>query len=134
MLSLFNLFLWAEGKEGGNVWKVWVFYLWELELNSLVAQLVKCLPAMQETLVGFLGQVDTWSRDRLPTPWLLGGSDSKESTCNVGNLGLIPGLQSSLGEGNGYPTEHSCLENPMNRGAWWATVHAIAKSGTRLSN
>ena len=47
-----------------------------------------------------------------------GGSDSKESTCNAGNLGSIPGLQISPGEGNGYPLQYSCLENPMARGAW----------------
>ena len=50
----------------------------------------------------------------------LGGSDSKESTCHVGDLGSIPGLQRSLGEGNGNPLQYSCLENSMDRGAWWA--------------
>ena len=49
------------------------------------------------------------------------------------NLGSIPGLGRSLGEGNGNPLQYSCLENPMDRGAWWATVHAVAKSRTRLS-
>ena len=49
--------------------------------------------------------------------------DGKESTCNVGDLGLIPGLGRSPGEGNGNPLQYSCLENPMNRGAWWSTVH-----------
>ena len=61
---------------------------------SLVAQLVKNLPAVQETLVQFLGQEDPWIRERLPTPIFLGfpgGSDGKESTYNAGNLGLIPG-------------------------------------------
>ena len=56
-----------------------------------------------------------WRRGRLPTPVFLGfpgGSDSKESTCNMGDLGLIPGLRRSPGEGNGYPLRYSCLENP----------------------
>ena len=46
------------------------------------------------------------------------GSDSKEFTCNVGDQGLIPGLGRSVGEGNGYPLQYSCLGNPMDRGAW----------------
>jgi len=49
-----------------------------------------------------------------------------------GDLGSIPGLGSSPGEGNGYPLQYSCLENPMDRGAWWATVHGVTKSQTRL--
>ena len=59
-----------------------------------------------------------------------GGSDSKESACNAGHLGLIPGLGSSLGEGNGYPLQYSCLENSRDGGAWWAIVHGLAKSWT----
>ena len=55
-------------------------------------------------------------------------SDSKESACNVGDPCWIPGLGQSPGEGNGYPLQHSCLENSMDRGAWWATVHGVAKS------
>ena len=61
---------------------------------------------------------------------LPGGSDSKESACNAGDLGLIPGMGRSLGEGNGIPLQYSCLENPMDRGAWWATVHRVTKSWT----
>jgi len=53
--------------------------------------------------------------------WLPGSSDSKESACNVGNLASIPGSGRSPGEGNGNPLQYSCLENPMDRGAWWAT-------------
>ena len=63
-----------------------------------------------------------------------GGSDSKESACNAGDLGLIPDSGSSAGEGNGYPLQCSCLENAMDGGDWRATVHGIAKSQTRLSN
>ena len=62
-----------------------------------------------------------------------GGSDSKESACNPGDSGLIRESGRSLGEGNGNPLHYSCLENPMDRGAWWATVHSIAKSQTWLS-
>ena len=61
-------------------------------------------------------------------------SDSKASACNVGDLGLIPGLGRSPGEGNGNPLQYSCMENPMDGGAWGATVHGVAKSWTQLSN
>ena len=62
------------------------------------------------------------------------GSDSKESVCNAGDLGLIPELGRSPGEGNGNPLQYPYLGNPMDRGAWWATVHGIAESWTRLSD
>ena len=56
-----------------------------------------------------------------------GGSDSKESACNAGDLGLIPDSGRSAGEGNGYPLQCSCLENPMDRGEWQATVHVVTR-------
>ena len=62
-----------------------------------------------------------------------GGSVGKETTCSVGDLGLIPGLGRSPGGGHGNPLQCSCLENSMDRGAWWATVHGVTKSQTRLS-
>ena len=63
-----------------------------------------------------------------------GGSDSKQSACNVGDLGSIPGWGRSSGEGTGNPLQYSCLENPMDRGAWQATVLGVAKKQTRLSD
>ena len=60
------------------------------------------------------------------------GSDSKESDSNAGDLGSIPGSGRSPGEGNGNPLQYSCLENLMEGRAWWATVHGVAKSQTRL--
>ena len=59
-----------------------------------------------------------------------GGSDSRESACNVRDLGLIPGLGRSPGEGNDDPLQYSCLGSPMDRGTWQATVHGIAKNRT----
>ena len=59
-----------------------------------------------------------------------GGSDSKEYACDARDLGLIPGLGRSSGEGNGYLLQYSCLENPMGRRAWWAIVHWVTKSQT----
>ena len=88
--------------------------------------------------------MDPWSQPRPPLPnsfpiclvlfhssilGLPGGSDSKESACNVGDLGLIPGLRRSPGEGKGNPLQYSGLENSMD----WI-VHGVANSWTRLSN
>ena len=61
-----------------------------------------------------------------------GGSGGKEIACNAGDPDLIPGSRRSPEEGNGYPVQYSCLENSMDRGAWWATVHGVAKSQTWL--
>ena len=61
-------------------------------------------------------------------------TDGKASAYNAGDLGLIPGLGRSPREGNGNPLQYSCQKNPMDGGAWWATVHGVAKSQTRLSD
>ena len=90
---------------------------------SLVAQLVKSPPAMRETWVQSLG-----SEDSLEKGIILGfpgGSAGKESTSNVGDLGLIPGLGRSPGEGKGYSLQYSGLENSMD-----CIVHGVAKSQT----
>ena len=63
-----------------------------------------------------------------------GGSEVKASACNEGDLGSIPGSGRSPGEENGNPLQYSCLENPMEGGALWATIHGVAKSRTRLSD
>ena len=63
-----------------------------------------------------------------------GGSDGKESTWNTGDLGLTPGLGRSPGEGHDNPLQYPCLENPMDRGTWRATVHRVAKRHTQLSD
>ena len=119
---------------------------------SLVSQVVKYPPTMQETLVQSLSREDTlkkewathssilerpwldswvwkihWRRNRLPMPVFLGfpnGSIGKESICNTGDLGSNPGF----GRSSGTPLQCSCLENPMDRGAWWARVHGVANS------
>ena len=62
------------------------------------------------------------------------GSDGKVSAYNAEDLGSIPGLGRSPGEENGKPLQDYCLENPLNRGAWWAIAHGVAKSWTRLSD
>ena len=88
-----------------------------------------CLPSALSTLAG--SEVAGWqplSRD-FPA-----GSDGKASACNVVDRGSIPELGRSPGEGSGNLLQHSCLENPMDGGAWWTTVHGVAKSQTRLSD
>ena len=97
-----------------------------------MTQLVQNPPAVQETLVQFLGWKDSWRRVSLPTPVFLGfpcGSAGKESACNVGDLGLIPGLGRSPGEEKGYPLQYSGLENSMDY-----IVHGAVKSQTQLIN
>ena len=63
-----------------------------------------------------------------------GSSDSKASVYNAGDLGLIPGLGRSPGKGHGNSLQYSCLENPMDRGVWWATICGVTKNRTRLSD
>ena len=63
-----------------------------------------------------------------------GSSEVKVSACNEGDLGSTPELGRSPQEGNGNPLQYSCLENPVDRGPWWATVHRVAKSRTQLSD
>jgi len=81
----------------------------------------------------------SWARDltfvscigrRILIHYFPGGSDGKASAYNTGDPGSIPWLGRSSGEGNGNPLQYSCLENPMDGGAWWATVHGVAKSRT----
>ena len=97
-----------------------------------MAQLVKNPPAMQETLVQFLGWEDPWRGDRLPTPVFLGfpsGTAGKEALCSVGDLGSIPDWEDPLEKGNGYPLQYFGLENSLD-----CIVHAVTKSWTQLSD
>ena len=96
-----------------------------------MAQPVKNLPAVQETLIQFLGQEDPPERERLPIPVFLGfpgGSDGKEFACSAGDLGLIPVMGRSPGGGHGYPLQFSGLKNPhgqrslVNYGPWLQRV------------
>ena len=84
-----------------------------------MAQLVKNLPAMWDRFNFWVGKIP-WRRKRLPTPVFWPGE--------------FQGLYSPCREGNGPPLQYSCLENPMDGGAWWAAVHGVAKSRARLSD
>ena len=103
-----------------------------------MAQMVKNPPAMQKIPGSITGSGRfRWRRDRLPTPGFMvfpGSSDGKESAHSAGDLGSIPEIGRSPGKGNGYPLQYSCLENPMDRGACWATVQGVAKDQTQLSD
>ena len=84
-----------------------------------------------ETRRCFTGAKTGWGRKQslvkkyTGLPWLLSG---KESTCNAGDLGSTPGSGRTPGEGNGYLLQYSCLDNSIDRGAWWATIHGVTKS------
>ena len=87
-----------------------------------------CYEGTQRTVILALGFRSHCAEMGFP-----GVLDGKEF-CSVGDLGSIPWLGRPPGEGSGNPLQYSCLENPMDRGAWQATVHGVSKSWTRLSN
>ena len=143
-LNLFVLLL-----EHGT--RVYLVGPWKLLMSTwLHHTLPTCAPP--PTFLLKTGREKTWGHHSAPVLWWAvwdlvmsafhtacpgppsGNSDDKESTCNEGDLGSIPGLGRSPEEENGNPLQYSCLENPMDRGTWWATVHGLAKSQTRLSN
>ena len=104
----------------------WVWKRYEIIVQIRCVQVLSCLAKEVKT---------TWTGN-LKEPMLQikgfpGSSDSKESACSAGNPDLIPGSGRCPGEGNGNPLQYSCLENPMDRGAWRATVLAVAKSWTQ---
>ena len=81
----------------------------------------------------FTGLCENWNlklKQAKPLEGFPGSSAGKESTCNAGNPGSIPGLGRSPGEGNGNPLQYSCLENSMDRGSWWVAIHVVTKSQT----
>ena len=87
------------------------------------------IPGMREP--GGLPSMGSHSLWPLPLLGFPGGSDSKESACNAGDPGLVPGSGKSPGEGNGNPLQYSCLENPRDEGAWWAAVYAVLPNTTK---
>ena len=105
----------TPNSENGN-WgaELAIFTFYNISGNFQEASLCQTFP-LPERIMGFPG-----------------GSDGKESACNAGDPGSIPGSGRSPGEGNGSPLQCSCLENTVHRGAWWATVLGVAKNQTRL--
>ena len=103
-------------------------YFKSLQKRCIKHCVLKCLICQHESFFGVqICEVEIEES-------LLGDSLGKESTCKAGDLGLIPGLGRSPGEGSSNPFHYSCLENPMDRGAWWARVHGVTKSRTELRN
>ena len=105
---------------------------WEGWVLTFRAKLFLNLHSDPKTLSNFSGPyyiVETHRQNSFPYDL-----DDKESACNEGDLGLISGLGRFPGQGNGNPLQSSCLENPMDGGAWEATVHGVTKSRTRLSH
>ena len=92
--------------------------------NKLLIQLRNCISQCDSEKLIFKEGIFGFPSD----------SNGKESACSAGDLGSVPGLGRSPGEGNGNPLQYSCLENAMDRGTWWATVHGVTKSWTRLSD
>ena len=106
--------------------------IYNVTWDSLIAHLVKELPAMRRPWFNSCVRKISWRRDRPPTPVFLGfpyGSSGKESACNARDLGSIPGLGRYSGEGKGYPLQYSGMENTMD-----CIVHGVAKSQTWLSD
>ena len=110
----------------GFVWALWAS-LTRMGFDSKCDFLTRASPFPLD--VGYLFLVG--STILLGLPWWLSG---KESACSVREPYSIPGLGRCPGEGNGNSLQYSCLENPMDRGAWWATVHGVAKSWTGLND
>ena len=110
-----------SGDAFGSRLRTSVYFLWNISAYKSLPRGQYLFRALFPCKVNF-----TWA--------FPGGSDGKESACNAGDLGSIPGLGRSPGEGHGYPLQYSCPVNPLDRGAWQAAVHGVAKSQTWLSN
>ena len=103
-----------------------------------MAQMVKSLPAVQESRVRYLGQEDPLEKSMAThsrflawrTPWTEEQWVTKSRTLLTNTFTFFLIYLCMYGEGNGKPLQNSCLENPMDRGAWWATVRGVAKSRT----
>ena len=107
-----------------NYWKTSVCVHYKSNVIKFICQSHHC---------EFYNMVKASSNSEKELPQWLSG---KESACNAGNAddtGSVPGLGRTPGGGNGNPVQYSCLENPMDRGAWWATVHSVAKSQTHFN-
>ena len=134
---------WSEYDDGINtVARSISFTVWGSELEPPAPLQTSCmtLPPLQDTLHLFMLFFHSSTGHSLICLYLQAsllsmhyspdGSEVKTSACNAGDLGWIPGSGRSLGEGNGNPPQYSCLENPVDRGAWWATVHGVTESDT----
>ena len=116
MVSKTNLIIYRKDSAMPNIWDLILKYYFQHHIPLLIV----CLELCNFLLIMCFS--------------LAAGSDGKQSACNAGDLGSIPGSERHPGEGNCCPLQYSCLENPMDRGIWWATVHRVSKNQTRLSD
>ena len=114
---------------------VWYSHLFQNFPNFVVVHTVKGFGLVNKAEVDVFLELscffDAHWPDNIRLPWW--GSDGKESACNA-DVSSVPDSGRSLGEGNDNPLQYSCLENFMDRGAWWATVYGVTKSQTGLSD
>ena len=102
--------------------------LWKIETMRLPIFILPSFAKMHRILTTFIICINEKTEAHIS--FISIGSDGKASAYNTGDLGLIPGLGRSPGEGNGNPLQYSCLENPMDGGSWEATVHGVTESQT----
>ena len=114
---------WGGRREGGSGWGTHV-NPWLIHVNVWQKPLQYCKVISLQLIK---------INEKENHPILQLGKDGKEFVCNAEDLGSIPGLGRSPGVGNGNPLQYSCLENSMDRETWWARVHGVKKSQTRLS-
>ena len=126
----------AFSKTSLNIWKFMVHVLLKPDLENFKHHFTSVWDECNCVVVwAFFGIAFLWDwNENWPFPGFPCSSVGKESACSAGDPGLIPGLGRSPGEGNGYPLQYPCLENLMDRGAWWAAVHGVTKSRAWLSN
>ena len=112
-----------------------------LQANLCLPRVCEQVPSttvLSRYILGYLRQPSRFHGEPPLNQWgylgFPGGSDGREYACNSGDPGWIPGLGISPGKGKNYPLQYSCLENFIDRGAWWATVQGITKSWTHLSD
>ena len=125
-----NCFMAGDDSPSANAISKWMMQLFQFWGDSLSLQVI-LLPCRRPRFDSWVGKIP-WRRDSLPTPVFLGfpcGSAGKESACNAGNLGLIPELGTSPGEGRGYPLQYSGLENSID-----CVTQGVTKSQTQLSD
>ena len=141
--TLASRILWTEGPGGLLSMGQSRTRLKWLSMHALENEMATCssIPARRIPGTEEPGWLPSTGSHRVGQKWLsssssreLCGWDGKEPACNEGDPWLIPGSGRSCGVRNGYPLQCSCLENSMDKGAWWVTVHRVAKSQTRLSN
>ena len=116
-------------------WFVSIFFLWSQKVSIIICISGSWWWIGRLGVLRFMGSQRVgpdWATDLIWSEDFPSSSKGKESACNEGDLGSIPGLGRSPGEGHGNRLQYSCLENSMDRGAWWATGHRVTKSRTRL--